>query len=330
MVKHKRICEGRTMFKGILLRSSLVSLSLIIGEPEALSHASLDMRSASQGPIRVGVRIPHGCEGSATVGVRLSIPEGIVGVKPAPKPGWKISMKKGPYAKTYNFFHGTKLSEGVKQIEWRGGPLLDENFDDFQFIGFVTEALASGDTVAFPVTQICEKGQIAWNEIVGPGVDPHSLKFPAPTLKIITASSEDGVNKTRGLIVSKAWARATPSGAMVGAGYLEIVNSTNGEDTLLSISTSIAKRVEIHKMLEDNGVIKMRSLPSGLSIPAGKTVELKPGGIHLMFLDLKSSLKDGQIFDAELSFAKAGKISVRFHVAGIGANKAAETSSHHH
>ncbi|MFM7085321.1 MAG: copper chaperone PCu(A)C, partial [Hyphomicrobium sp.] len=173
-------------------------------------------------------------------------------------------------------------------------------------------------------------GQIVWNEIADSSVDPHTLKLPAPALQIVAANSKDGVIGKGQLTVKKAWARATPGGAIVGAGYLEIVNLTTTDDTLLTISSPIAKRVELHKMFEDKGVMNMRPLPDGLVIPAGKSVELKPGGFHLMFLDLKSPLKEGQKFNVELTFAKSGRISVTFDVGEIGAKEGPIDHSHHH
>lgn len=294
----------------------------------ALSHASLDLKSASQGPIRAAVRVPHGCEGSPTVAVRLAIPEGIIGVKPAPKAGWTVDTTKGPHARAYDHFHG-KVSEGVKEIVWRGGPLFDEHYDEFIFIGFVSDAFTPGDQVAFPVTQECEKGQLAWTEVAGPGVETRSLKYPAPVLKIVAMAGVEKAEKPA-LTVGKAWARATPGGAKVGAGYLEIVNKTATADTLVSASASVAGRTEIHEMSHDNGIMKMRALSNGLEIPAGATVSLAPGGLHIMFLELPAPLTAGQTFDLTLTFKTAGTIVVPVTVGEVGAGKQADPHAHHH
>ncbi|MCU0954060.1 MAG: DUF1775 domain-containing protein [Hyphomicrobium sp.] len=294
----------------------------------AFAHASLDLKATSQGPFRAAVKVPHGCEGSSTVAVRLTIPEGIIGVKPAPKAGWSVETAKGPYSKAYDHFHG-KVSEGVKEITWRGGPLMDEHFDEFIFIGFVSDAFAAGDQVPFVVTQECEKGQIAWSEVAAPGTDPRSLKFPAPILKIV---AKDGAAKAAApaLTVANAWARATPGGAQVGAGYLDIVNGTAADDTLLSVSSPVAGKTEIHEMKHEGGVMKMRALGEGLVIPAGKTVSLSPGGLHIMFLDLAAPLVAGQKFDLELLFKTAGKVTVPVSVGEVGAPKPADPHANHH
>ena len=74
--------------------------------------------------------VPHGCAGSATVKIRVQIPEGVIGVKPMPKAGWNLETVKGKYASEYEL-HGSKLSEGVKEVVWSGGKLADDNYDEF-------------------------------------------------------------------------------------------------------------------------------------------------------------------------------------------------------
>ncbi len=316
------------MFKRFRPMTAVLVFAVAIPGSGAFAHPTLDLKSASPGSFRAAVRIPHGCEGSSTVAIKLIIPEGIIGVKPAPKPGWTVATTKGAYAKTYDHFHGKKVSEGVKEIVWRGGPLLDEQFDEFIFTGFITSAFADGEMAAFPIVQDCEQGQVAWTELAAPGADPHDLQHPAPLLKI-TAKPGAERPAAAALSAAQAWARATPGGAKVGAGYLQIVNATAAADTLLSVAASVAGRTEIHEMTHDGGVMKMRALTNGLVVPAGATVSLSPGGLHIMFLDLKQPLTAGQSFDLELTFKTAGKIKVPVTVAAIGAN-GPETPGHEH
>ena len=122
-----------------------------------------------------------------------------------------------------------------------------------------------------------------------------------------------------GLKISQPWSRATPRSAPVAAGYLKITNTGADPDRLVSVVTTIAGKPSIHEMAMDNGVMKMRALPAGLEIRPGASVELKPGGFHLMFEDLKGGLTEGQKFSATLVFEKAGKIDVDFAVMGMGA-----------
>jgi copper(I)-binding protein len=121
------------------------------------------------------------------------------------------------------------------------------------------------------------------------------------------------------LVVSQAWSRATPGGAKVGGGYLTIDNKGSAPDRLIGGSADIADRVQIHEMATNNGVMTMRPLDNGLSIEPGKTVKLAPGGYHLMLLDLKSPLKQGDKVPVTLEFEKAGKVRLSLDVQGVGA-----------
>lgn len=318
------------MLRRILSAGAALAAGLVMAQGQAAAHATLDVKSASQGSLRAAVRVPHGCEGSATTAVKVVIPEGIIGVKPVPKAGWTVETVKGPYAKAYEHYHG-KVAEGVKQIVWRGGPLLDEHYDEFIFVGFVSDAFKAGDAVPFPVTQDCEKGQVAWAEVAAPGQEPRSLKYPAPILNIVEKAGAEP-KAAAALTVGKAWARATPRGAKVGAGYLDIVNGTAAGDVLLSASAdAVAEKTEIHEMTHESGVMKMRALADGLPVPAGATVSLKPGGLHIMFLDLKGPLTAGQTFNLELTFKTAGKVTVPVTVGDLaGAKPAADPHAGHH
>lgn len=124
--------------------------------------------------------------------------------------------------------------------------------------------------------------------------------------------------KAGALQIEAPWLRATPGGAKVGAGYLRISNTGNEADRLTGASMPLATRGEVHEMTMKNGVMHMAPLAQGLEIPPGKTMELKPGGFHLMFLDLKGALKQGEKVNVTLTFEKAGSVTVPFPVQGLG------------
>lgn len=121
------------------------------------------------------------------------------------------------------------------------------------------------------------------------------------------------------LVISQAWSRATPGGAKVGGGYLTIENKGTAPDRLLGGSADVAAKVQVHEMSMNNGVMTMRPVEGGLVIEPGKTVKLAPGGFHLMLLDLKGALKQGEKLPVTLEFEKAGKVSIVLDVGGIGA-----------
>jgi hypothetical protein len=119
------------------------------------------------------------------------------------------------------------------------------------------------------------------------------------------------------------WTRATPKGAPVGGGYMKITNTGNAPDRLVEGSSNVADRFEVHEMSMDNGVMKMRPVKGGLEIKPGETVELKPGGLHAMFVGLKKPLLRGERVKGTLVFEKAGTIEVEYAVAPLGAQSGA-------
>ena len=143
----------------------------------------------------------------------------------------------------------------------------------------------------------------------------------AITLTIMVASiSAFAQNYTvSSLRIDHPWSRATPRGAAIGAGYLLIENKGNITDRLVSVMAEIAGRTEIHDMKVESGVMKMRPLAQGIEIAPGANAILAPGGYHLMFLDLKQPLVQGQRFKATLVFEKAGAVEVEFAVEAMGA-----------
>lgn len=112
--------------------------------------------------------------------------------------------------------------------------------------------------------------------------------------------------------VESPWARPTVQGQAAGGGFLRIVGGP-ANDKLVSASADIAGRVELHSMSMDGNVMRMRQVDS-IDIPAGKTVELKPGGLHVMFMDIKTPLKTGASFPLTLKFEKAGDVKVNVAV----------------
>lgn len=331
MIWIKLILNRADLRFGIL---AAVALTLAATASAARAHVSLEAREAKLGATYKAVfKIPHGCEGAATTAVRVEIPEGVIGVKPMPKPGWTIDIQRGVYAQPYKHFHGD-LSEGVKQITWRGGPLPDEFYDEFVASAFVAGELTAGTTLYFPVTQICEKGELAWTDKPAAGQNPHDLKSPAPALKLVenvktAAAASSAPAKAGPITVEQPWSRATPGGTTVAAGYLKLTNTGATADRLTGGTFARAKTVEIHMMTNDMGVMKMREVAEGVALPPGVPVELKPGGLHLMLMGLSEALQAGDRVPGTLQFEKAGTVDVEFVVAPLGADGPAEDHSGH-
>lgn len=131
------------------------------------------------------------------------------------------------------------------------------------------------------------------------------------------------------LVVEASWARATPGGAKVAGGYMKITNMGKEADRLIGGSLPVAVEVEVHEMAMSNNVMRMRRLTDGLEIKPGESVELKPGGNHLMFMGLRGGLTAGQSVKGTLVFQKAGTVEVEYRVAPIGAQSGGGGHSHH-
>ncbi|RMD50222.1 MAG: copper chaperone PCu(A)C [Candidatus Thermofonsia bacterium] len=114
------------------------------------------------------------------------------------------------------------------------------------------------------------------------------------------------------LVVTDAWGRTSPAVADNGAFYMTITNNTNQDDELLSASVDVCTSTELHEMyMKENDVMGMRPVPGGsIPIPAGETVELKVGGMHVMCLGKSAEFTPGDTYDITLTFAKAGEMVV--------------------
>ena len=124
--------------------------------------------------------------------------------------------------------------------------------------------------------------------------------------------------KSGGVTIVTPWARATPGGAKVGGAYLELKAAAGTEDRLVAAKSPAAGTVEIHDHINEGGIMKMRRV-DGIKVSGGQAVTLKPGGYHLMLIDLKEPLKQGGKLPLTLVFEKAGEVAVEATIAPIGA-----------
>jgi uncharacterized protein YcnI len=174
-----------------MIRSLLVGAliaSIVAGA--AFAHVSLETTQAPVGATYKAVfRVPHGCDGAATTAIKVKIPDGFIAVKPMPKPGWNIEMVKGKYPKTYDYFHGAKLNEGMREVSWAGGKLSDSHYDEFVLTGFIAGDLQADRMLYFPVVQECEKGVARWIQIPVEGKGEPAE--PAPGVKLLPATKRN-------------------------------------------------------------------------------------------------------------------------------------------
>ena len=122
---------------------------------------------------------------------------------------------------------------------------------------------------------------------------------------------------TNAIKIEDAYTRATVPGQQVAGGFMKIENK-GVADQLISASSPVAGEVQLHEMAMDGNVMKMRQVKD-IPVPAGGAVELKPGGLHLMFMNIKSPLNAGETVPVKLKFAKAGEVEVKMPVNAMGA-----------
>jgi len=173
------------MFRTTLLgAAALGAAGALTSATIAFAHITLENQQAAVGAsYKAVLRVPHGCEGSATVAIRVRIPDGYLDVKPMPKPGWKLDVVRGKYPKPASV-RGTSVNEGVTEVDWSGGNLPDAYYDEFVLTGYIGDEAAVGQTMYFPIVQECEKGVTRWIEIpAGDGV-PEPAE-PAAGLKLL-------------------------------------------------------------------------------------------------------------------------------------------------
>lgn len=149
------------------------------------------------------------------------------------------------------------------------------------------------------------------------GITPKTFALGAAIGLMATAAVAHGY-RAGPLSIQHPWSRETAVGQAVGRGFLTITNSGTREDRLLSGTTPVAAEVQLHTMTMDGGVMRMRQVTDGIAIPARGSVELKPGGFHIMFMGLKRQLRQGERFPVALRFQRAGSVTVQFAVQPVG------------
>jgi uncharacterized protein YcnI len=169
------------------ISTTLLAACLAAGAltPLAQAHITIEQTSATAGTYqKLTFRVGHGCEGSATNGITVVLPEGVTGAKPMPKAGWTIATVEGKLSAPV-MSHGATITSAVREVSWKGGPLPDAQYDEFSMQVKLPEAAGK---YYFKVTQLCEKGRADWSDIFGePGA---TMKFPAPGIEVVPAASK--------------------------------------------------------------------------------------------------------------------------------------------
>jgi periplasmic copper chaperone A len=150
--------------------------------PNLISLTAVATTGAYQ---KLTFKVSHGCEGSPTTAIKITLPDGVLSAKPQPKTGWTINTVTSAL-KTPVTSHGKTITSDVSEITWSGGLLPDAYYDEFSI--YVKLPTTAGK-LYFKVTQLCEQGQNAWIDIPVNG-ETKKLKFPAPVLEVQATKSE--------------------------------------------------------------------------------------------------------------------------------------------
>jgi copper(I)-binding protein len=137
---------------------------------------------------------------------------------------------------------------------------------------------------------------------------------PALALGAIASAALAHDFRAGSLSIQHPWSRETATGQAVGGGFLTITNRGAAEDRLISGSSPVAAEVQLHNMIVDNGVMRMRQVEGGIAVPAKGSLQLRPGSYHIMFMGLKRQLRQGERFPVTLRFQRAGSVTVQFAV----------------
>ena len=132
-----------------------------------------------------------------------------------------------------------------------------------------------------------------------------------------------------GIGISNAYTYETPAPGVAAGGFLSLSNPGKTADRLLKVESPVARSVEIHQMRMAGGVMRMRALAGGLPLPAGKTVTLAPGGLHLMLFGPARALVPGESLPLVLTFEKAGRVSASLRVRAREDESEGDAHAHH-
>jgi len=167
------------------MKKPLLACLCAVAAAGAWPHVSLEQTKAPAGSSYKAVfRISHGCEGSATHTVSVTLPAGFRGAKPMPKAGWTLALRKAPLPQPDDS-HGRTVTEDVVEVTWKAASreawLADAHYDEFTLRGQLPDA---AQALWFKVQQLCERGEWHWSDVPASGTSTRGLKSPAVLLEV--------------------------------------------------------------------------------------------------------------------------------------------------
>lgn len=174
-------------YKFIAATALLISAAAPFGIANA--HVALEYQVANAGSsYKATFRVGHGCGASPTREIAVTLPAGVEGAKPMPKPGWTVAIEREQLAQPRSD-HGKTITDEVRRIRWTAKTAADALPGDF-YDEFVLQARMpeQAGTIYWPVEQICALGRMDWTEVPAAGQKLHDLKSPAAALELLPAT----------------------------------------------------------------------------------------------------------------------------------------------
>jgi copper(I)-binding protein len=289
----------------------LAGCALLTGTALAFAHVTLPRGGATvDSDYSAAFRVGHACEGAkATTGLAVHLPKGFVLSDAQARKGWKLDVLRASAA-----------TDG--EVRWTAespeAALPGSEHSEFVLRGKVP---GKPGTLWFKVLQTCDVGSVDWAQTPASGNSTAGLANPAPRLDVVA----QGVATVD---LRDAWVRQSVPGQSGTGAFMKLTSPSGAK--LVGITTPAAGVAEVHEMKMEGDTMKMRALPSGLELPAGQTVELTPGGFHVMLMDLKQALPKGASVPMTLQFEDAkGKKSTLDVTLPVGAPAAAAAGMDH-
>jgi copper(I)-binding protein len=255
----------------------------------AQAHVTMTPANAAPGSkIVAHFRVGHGCNGSPTTALTVTIPPGVSQVTPDVPQGWSLSTVRDNGATT--------------AITWKGGELAPDKPGEFTATMVLPK---SGGQLLFPATQICKSGQEEWKDVPMAGM---TMKNPAPVLTLAAAAPVAAA----GLSVNNGWFRALP-GTLPAGGYFTLRNAGTAKAVLTGAESPACGMLMMHKS-DDKGGMSSMDMVSVLDVPGGGSVAFAPGGYHLMCEDPKPAMKPGGHVGVTLLFQDGSRLAADFAV----------------
>ena len=257
--------------------------SLCLAAPAALAHVGLPAGGAPAGSsYDATFTVGHACQGAqATTALAVQLPAGFRITEALPRTGWTLTAPPA----------GSQGGEVRWTAASAASALRGHDKGAFTVRGVLP---ATPGVLYIPVHQVCDVGEVRWDQVPAAG-DTAKLAQPAARLEVLAAG-------TAAVDVKNPWVRATVAG-QGGTGAFMTLQAPAGA-RLVGVSTPVAGVAEVHEMKMDGGTMRMRPI-GALDLPPGQSVQLAPGGYHVMLMDLKEPLAAGRSVPLTLRFEDA-------------------------